>query len=370
MRRVLGVLLVVGWTVFAVAQRQTLNPREVHQVERILSQAMTVHQIPGASVGVVINGVPVWTHGYGMSDVEGDVAARDTTGYRLASVSKPLSAVAAMTLVQEHKLDLDAPIQKYCPAFPQKQWPVTTRQLLSHTSGIRHYKQGEDPDVEHGAERTTHYDTIHDALSVFANDPLEFQPGSKFGYSTYGYTVVGCVIEGASGKKYYDYLREAVLVPAGMEHTVVDNLQTIVPGRTRYYDLLDGHLINAGLMDDSYKIPGGGLISNVDDMSNFLAAMLSHKIVSDQTTMLMWTPVLKENETRGYGLGFGVGDQHGWQTISHSGGQKGTSTLIYMIPEKNFGVVILTNLEGQGDALHEVAQAVADELLLAKPVAP
>jgi CubicO group peptidase (beta-lactamase class C family) len=275
-----------------------------------------------------------------------------------------------MTLVQEHKLDLDTPIQKYCPAFPQKQWPITTRQLLSHTSGIRHYKEKDPGDGEHGAENTKHYNSINDALAIFANDPLEFQPGTKFGYSTYGYTVVGCVIEGASGEKYFDYLHHSVLVPAGMPRTVADDLQAIVPGRTRYYDLLDGHLINAGLMDDSYKIPGGGLISNVDDMSKFLAAMLAHKIVSADTTTLMWTPVLKENENRGYGFGFGVGDLHGWKTIAHTGGQKGTSTLIYMIPEKNFGIVILSNLEGQGDTLTQAAGAIADELLLAKPVAP
>lgn len=370
MRRVLGLFVVVGWTLVAGAQKQSLNPRDVYQVERILTQAMTVHQIPGASIGVVMNGVPVWTHGYGMADVEGDSIATESTEYRLASVSKPLSAVAAMTLVQEHKLDLDAPVQKYCPAFPEKQWPITTRQLLSHTSGIRHYKAKDPSDGEHGAENTKHYSSINDALSIFANDPLEFQPGSKFGYSTYGYTVVGCVIEGASGEKYFDYLRKSVLLPVGMPETVPDNLQTIVPNRTRYYDLLDGRLINAGLMDDSYKIPGGGLVSDVKDMSNFIASMLAHKIVTDQTTTLMWTPVTKENDKRGYGLGFGVGDLHGWKTIAHSGGQKGTSTLVFMIPEKNFGVVILTNLEGQGDALYQVAAAVADELLLSKPVAP
>lgn len=369
MRRVLALLMIVGWTLSAAAQRQSLNPRDVYQVERLLTQAMTAHQVPGASVGVVMNGVPVWTHGYGMADVEGGSIATEATEYRLASVSKPLSAVAAMTLVQQNKLDLDAPIQKYCPAFPQKESPITTRQLLSHTSGIRHYNAKDPSDGDHGAENTKHYSTINDALAIFANDPLEFQPGAKFGYSTYGYTVLGCVIEGASGEKYYDYLRHAVLLPAGMPDTVQDNVQSIVPHRTRYYDLLDGHLINAGLMDDSYKVPGGGLVANVKDMSNFIAAMLAHRIVSEQTTALMWKPVTSENG-RGYGLGFGVGDLHGWKTIAHSGGQKGTSTLVYMIPEKNFGIVILTNLEGQGDVLGQVAAAVADELLLSKPVAP
>jgi serine beta-lactamase-like protein LACTB, mitochondrial len=362
MQRLFTVLAIAILVSAAGAQNQSLRQPDVYKVERILTQAMTVHHIPGASVGVVINGVPVWTHGYGMADIEGSVEARDTTEYRLASVSKPLSAVAAMTLVEKHKLDLDAPVQQYCPAFPQKQWPVTVRELLSHTSGVRHYKPEED--IPHGAENTRHFDSINDALSLFAKDPLEFQPGTKFGYSTYGYTVVGCAIEGASGKNFYDYLREAVLSPAGMTHTVPDNLQTIVPDRARGYDFLNGQVINAGLMDSSYKIPGGGLVSNVDDMSNFIVAMLHDRIVSAEDTTLMWTPLkTTEGKEDRYGLGFGVGDQHGWKVIAHTGGQKGTSTILYMIPERQFGLVILTNLEGQGDVLRQAAAAIADELL-------
>jgi CubicO group peptidase (beta-lactamase class C family) len=363
MRRVAVLLLVPFFAVLAAAQQQTLPQPDVEKAQRVLSQAMTVHQIPGASIGIVMNGVPVWAHGYGMADVEGDVVARDTTEYRLGSISKSLSAVAAMTLVEQHKLDLDAPVQKYCPAFPQKQWPITMRELLSHTSGIRHYKD-KDADTPHWAENTKHFKSVDEGLSVFENDPLEFQPGTKYGYSTYGYTVVGCAIEGASGEKFYDYLRRAVLAAAGMTRTFVDNLQTIVPNRTRYYDVLEGHVINAGLMDSSYKIPGGGMISNVDDMSNFMAAMMQHKIVSEQTTTLMWSPLkVNEQDDDHYGLGFATGTQHGWRTVSHTGGQKGTSTIFYMIPEKQFGVVILTNLEGQGGVLREAAAAIADELL-------
>ena len=357
------VVAVVILTTLACAQSQSMPQPDVYKVERVLAQTMTAHQIPGASIGIVMNGAPVWTHGYGMADIEGSVVANDATDYRLGSISKPLSAVAAMTLVEQHKLDLDVPVQKYCPAFPQKEAPITVRQLLSHTSGVRHYKD-KDPDTPHWAENTKHFNSLNEALSVFANDPLEFQPGTKFGYSTYGYTVVGCAIEGASGENFYDYLRHAVLAPAGMKNTVTDNLQAIIPNRTRGYDLLDGHVINAGLMDSSYKIPGGGLLSNVDDMSNFMAAMMQHKIVSEQTTALMWTPVkTRDDKTSGYGLGFGTRDLHGWKVVAHSGGQKGTSTLMFMIPEKQFGVVILTNLENQGDALFEAAGAIADELL-------
>ncbi|HEY3927927.1 MAG TPA: serine hydrolase domain-containing protein [Candidatus Koribacter sp.] len=360
MRRVF-VLLLIAWCVPAIAQRQTLGERDVHAVENILSETMTANHITGASIGIVMNGQIVWTHGYGMSDLEGNVVARDTTEYRLGSISKPISAVAAMTLVEQHKLDLDVPIQKYCPAFPQKQAPITTRQLLSHTSGIRHYKP-QDPDVEHGAEETRHFNSINDALAKFANDPLEFAPGSKFGYSTYGYTVVGCVIEGASGEKFFDYLHDTVLKPAGMEHTLVDNLQAVIPDRTRYYDQIDGKVINAGLMDSSYKVPGGGLISSVDDMSEFMVAMMKNKVLSADTTALMWTPVTKMEGNRGYGLGFGMFELNGMKAVAHSGAQKGTSTTMLMIPEKQFGVVILTNMESEG-ALSKATNEIVAALL-------
>lgn len=363
MKRVLALFAGLLGPALAIAQMQTLTQPDVYTVERVLSETMTVHQIPGASVGIVMNGVPVWTHGYGMADMEGDVVARDTTEYRLASVSKPITAVAAMLLVEQHKLDLDAPVQKYCPAFPQKQWPVTVRELLSHTAGVRHYTP-KDPDIPHGAENTKHFDGVTDGLSVFANDPLEFQPGSKYLYSTYGYVVVGCAIEGASGEKFYDFLQHSVLAPAAMKHTLPDNLQAVIPDRARGYDLLNGQLINAGLMDSSYKVPGGGLLSTVDDLSNFMVALMRHQLLSEQTTTLMWTPLkTSDGKEDHYGLGFGMGDQHGWKTVSHTGKQKGTSTILFMIPEKQFGVVILTNLEGQGEVLRSTAAAIADELL-------
>jgi serine beta-lactamase-like protein LACTB, mitochondrial len=364
MRRILTLLVLSLAGAIAQAQ-QNFSQLDISRVRDVVQKTMVEHHIPGASAGVVMNGAMVWGQGFGVSDVETGVPAAEATEYRLGSISKPISAVAAMTLVEQHKLDLDVPVQKYCPAFPQKQWPVTMRELLSHTAGIRHYR---DDESTVWAENTKHFDSMNDALSVFANDPLKFQPGTQFGYSTYGYTVVGCAIEGASGKKFMDYLQEAVLSRAGMTHTVQDNLLQIIPNRTRYYDQQDGRIINAGLMDSSYKIPGGGLLSDVNDISAFMVAMMQHKVVSQQTVDLMWTPVKTSDEkTSGYGLGFGTGELHGLKTIAHTGGQKGTSTIMFMVPEKQFGVVILTNLEGQGDALRDAVTKIADELVGATP---
>src|SRR3954447_10287789 len=169
-------------------------------------------QAPAVTVAVAVDGKITYSKAFGMADVENDVKATPETLIRTGSIAKPITAAAAMTLVEAGKLDLDAPVQKYCPAFPQKQWAITTRELLTHPSGIRHYKEGE-------IESTKHYNSMSDGFTIFAADPLLFEPGTKFSYSTYGYTVAGCVIEGASGEKYFDYVREHVLLPAGMTHT-------------------------------------------------------------------------------------------------------------------------------------------------------
>ena len=182
---------------------------------------MATTHVPGLSVAVVENGEYEWASGFGLADVENNSPASEHTLFRLASISKSLSATGAMQLVESGKLDLDAPVQKYCPAFPQKPWPMTTRQVMGHLAGIRHYKGGPD-DLEIG--NTKHFDDpIQGGLNFFKDEPLLSEPGKTFHYSTQGYTLVGCVMEGAAGTKYVDYMMRNVFAPAGMEHTVVDN---------------------------------------------------------------------------------------------------------------------------------------------------
>jgi CubicO group peptidase (beta-lactamase class C family) len=157
-------------------------------------------------VGIVKDGALLWSTGYGLADVENNVPATDETMYRLASVSKAVSATGAMWLAEHGKLDLDAPVQKYCPAFPKKPWPITTREVLAHTAGIRHYKSdsADDPDIT----STKHFGSMEAALKLFENDDLVSEPGKQFHYSTFGYTLLGCVMEGASGQRYVDFMRQ------------------------------------------------------------------------------------------------------------------------------------------------------------------
>jgi CubicO group peptidase (beta-lactamase class C family) len=251
-----------------------------------------------------------------------------------------------MELGEQGKIDLDAPVQKYCPAFPQKQAPITTRQVMGHLGGIRHYKTEAQGDVEVG--NTKHFDNpIQVGLDFFKNDPLVDEPGKHFHYSTQGYTLVGCVIEGASGEKYVDFVREHVFALAGMEQTQADNRFTIIPYRTRFYSKTEsGTVQNADFLDSSYKIPGGGWLSSAEDMARFEVAMLHDKLVKGSTAQLMWSPLKPSDGSKDdYGLGWGTFREDGTLFVGHSGGQQGTSTDFLIAPEKRAGVVVLTNMD-------------------------
>ena len=294
----------------------------------------------------------VWCKGFGKADLENDIPVTPVTKFRLASVSKPVTAVAVMRLVEKGKIDLDAPVQKYVAKFPEKQWPITTRQLLCHISGIRHYRPGE-------SESTRHYDSMTQSLDIFKDDDLLFEPGTKMGYSTYAYTLLGCVLEAASGKSYMDCLREEVLEPAGMINTHVDDVIAIIPHRARGYAKAGtGQLRNAGLMDSSYKIPGGGLLAPAEDLVKFAIALQNGKLLKAETVSQMATrQKLKDGKEIENGLGWRV-DATG--ALAHGGAQQGTSTFLLVDRPNKVSVAVMANTEGVGPALSRLSVQLAD----------
>jgi CubicO group peptidase (beta-lactamase class C family) len=340
----------------AIAQTGKLSADRQAAIEGAISKFMAASNTPGVSAAVVQDGEFVWSAGFGMADLENSVPATSETLYRLGSISKPITATAAMELWERGKLDLDAPVQKYCPAFPQKPWPITTRQLLGHLGGIRYYNVPEVPysvsqaDPEVG--NTRHFENgIEGGLKFFANDPLVAQPGTHFNYSTQGYTLVGCAIEGASGETYADYVRENVLIPAGMLQTRPDDRFAIIPRRTRFYSKDEsGATVNAEFLDSSYKVPGGGLLSSASDMARFEVAILTDRLVKNATRDMMWTPQMPSDGLGRmvYGLGWQLGATDDVKDVGHGGGQQGTSTMMLIAPDARAGVVVLTNSDASG----------------------
>jgi CubicO group peptidase (beta-lactamase class C family) len=301
----------------------------------------------------------IWSRGYGKADLENDVPARADTKYRSASIGKCITATAAMRLFEQHKLDLDRPIQDYCEAFPRKPWTITTRHLLSHQSGIRHYGGPRDREEQ---TSVVHYASVADALAPFKDDPLLFEPGTNHSYSTYGYDVVGCVLEGATGMRFMDVIRSHVFEPCGMADSRDDDPAAIIPGRAAGYARVDGELRIATHVDMSNRLPAGGYLTTAPDLARFAAKFLDGGLVTRETRDAMLTEqVLKNGDTVNYGLGWGIIEDaagHADGTAFHGGSSPGASGMLFIDPKEHLGVVFLSNLENAPARL-ETARALA-----------
>jgi CubicO group peptidase (beta-lactamase class C family) len=270
--------------------------------------------------------------------VENSVAAKPDTAYRLASIAKSMTAVAVMQLVERGKIDLNAPINKYCAVYPQKQalkdapdkqFSITVRQLLVHQSGVRHNKPDE-------VLTTKHYNSISEAIGLFKDDPLVVEPETKYSYSTPGYTLLGCAIETASGMSYVDYMRENIFKPAGMTRTFMDDVYAIIPNRARGYRKTQaGEIQNAPLHDTSIKVPGGGLVTTAEDLSKFAIAINTTQLVKPESG----------GKEQGYAMGFLIDDRDGLLRVFNDGSQAGTRTYLFLMPKQKFAVALMTNLE-------------------------
>jgi len=339
MRKYRLILLVLALALAAAAQ--PLGRERIQSIEKLIGDEMAKQGIPAITAAVATGGEWRWSAGFGMADVENNVPARSSTIYRLGSISKPITAVAAMQLVEKGKLDLDAPVQKYVPAFPQKQWPVTARQLLGHLGGIRHYSNAAEVDS------TRHYTNLLDPLQIFAKDPLVAEPGTKFNYTTYGYVLLGAVVEAAASAKFMDYLRENIILPAGMERMQADSVFAIIANRARgYRRYATGQLENCALADTSNKIPGGGLSSTSDDLVKFALAVRRGALLKPDSVERMFTrQKTRDGADAPYGLGWNVTTLDGRKMVLHSGGQQGTSTVLVLLPKEGVSVALMCNLE-------------------------
>ena len=151
-----------------------------------------------------------------MTDVESRTPVTPLTRFRLGALSKPLTAVAAALLHDRGRLDLDAPVQRYVPAYPKKQWMVTTRQLMGDVAGV-HRIRGDNNDAMPGG----HCDSVGEAVAMLADDPLLFEPGTQHRYSVWGWVLVSGVVEGAAGEPFPRFMIREVFEPLAMKRTVV-----------------------------------------------------------------------------------------------------------------------------------------------------
>lgn len=311
--------------------------------------------IPGLSLTVAVKGKIVYSQGFGYADLEERVPVWPTTKFRIGSISKPLTATALVQLVEAGKLDLDSPVQNYVPSFPDKGGVITTRMLAGHLAGIRHY-QGDEFNIQ------KHYANVLDGVKIFKNDPLVSPPGTKFNYSSYGYNLLGAVVESASGENFLEYMQKHVFDAMGLVHTAPDQNAQIMDERSRFYEKeKDGTLENAPYVDSSYKWAGGGFLSTSEDLVRFGSMLLEPGFLKAESLKLLFTSQkTKSGEETGYGMGWGIAKSPSGRVVyEHSGGSIGGSSQLMVYPETRVVVALVTNLtsrEWKAAEVEEVAE--------------
>lgn len=298
-------------------------------------------RIPSISAGVLKDGIIQWLDAKGQIDLETFTSAKPTSLYRIASITKAITAVAIMQLYERGQINLDADINTYVPYFPQKKWKITVRNLLNHTSGIRSYKNEEEFNSK------MFYSSTKDAVMTFANDDLIFEPGTNYNYSSLGYSLLAALIENVTKMSFELYLRKEIFQVANMKATRVDRQRDIIFERAKGYEKSpDRKLINAPLSDLSIKVAGGGLISTSEDILLFAKALLEDKLISKSTLVEMTKPVVLKNGKRfNYGFGFSLSDPNdSLKYFGHDGRGTGFTTGLIIEPSSSTASVFFINV--------------------------
>ena len=300
----------------------------------------------------------VWAKGFGYADLENLSPARAESSYRLASLTKTITAIAILQLVEAGKIDLEAKVQTYVPYFPKKKWPITVRQLLGHLGGISHYK---NEALEGHIKETKN---TKQALAIFQDFDLVAEPGSRYLYSSYGFNLLGAVIEAASGEGYGDYIKNHIFNPLGMENTRLDSPLDLISNRVRGYQIIRGQIKNSEYVDVSSRFASGGTRSTVIDLIKYAKGIVSGKLLKPTTLRQMFeSMVQKDGRFTGYGMGWGVQPWKGYFQAAHGGSQPETRTFLLILPIEKFAVAIASNLEEMdlGPFVRKLSGLILDE---------
>ncbi len=356
-------LFVLSCILFLNGSGYTQTPKgnpysaKIQKFEEYVKSDLKKGNIAGLSAAFSFQGYE-WSNGYGYADLENKLPATAKSSYRMASVSKPMTAVGILVLVQQGKINLDSEVQEYVSYYPKKRWPISIRHLLGHLGGISHYR---DYEKECG---TTKKMTTREGVAIFKEWDLLHKPGSKFQYTSYGYNLLGAVIEEVSGQSYEKFMQEQVWQKIGMENTGIDYLYDLIPGRVRGYRKVGNKIQNTRPVSTSLKVGDGGTRSTVIDMVRFAQGLNQGKLLSQAYLDKMWTSMITtEKKQTGYGMGWSTGNFKGRFTVSHGGGQEGTRTYLLHFPSHKLTVAIASNLESTNPRYFAqlLAGAILDE---------
>ena len=318
----LGLLAIAGLWVYISATATPLHPNAsdvssvthaapsakwngaVEQARQIARAHLVDQNLPGLSVAVGEGSEIVWAEGFGWADLEKKTPVAPETRFRIGTASTPLTSAAAGLLLEQGRLSLDEPIQKYVPEFPEKQWPVTLRQVMGHLAGLPN--DGGDE----GELFSEHCDRPVDALQHFAARSLRFEPGTQYRYSNYSWIVVSAAIEAAADQLFLTFMRQQIFEPLEMHDTEAESSNEARGDRaTSYFPRFaaDPRYGPDVMRDIDLSCYAGSsvFVSTPSDLVRFAMAVNGGKLLKPETVQLLQAPQrLTSGEATGYGLGW------------------------------------------------------------------
>ena len=331
-------------------------PVDRQQLLDYMERVRDDNDLPGLSVAVAVDGEIVFSGGVGYAELDNRTSQTGRTVHNVGSISKVLAVVGLMQLVEQGRLDLDATIQTYLAYYPEKKWPITVRHILTHTSGTRHYNG-----VEFGEHRLLamrQYDDFEEATRLWRDDPLLFEPGTLWSYSSHATNLIHGIVEKLTGEGFENYLRRHVFEPASMLASQFDVPSRVIRNRGHGYVRDEqGRFVHPIWENPSYKYAGGGILSTAEDLVRFAMAINNGTLLNPETVRMMHEPQVDPSVKRFVADGEPqprdfkqaivwriLEDQAGRTFPSHTGTVKGTRSFLANYHEQ--GVVVALQANG------------------------
>ncbi|MFO7695396.1 MAG: serine hydrolase [Vicinamibacterales bacterium] len=328
-----------------------------------LFRAATKPGDPGVAVIVVRKGQTLYRAAHGMANLELGVALQPDHVFRIGSVTKQFTSAAIMMLAEEGKLAVTDSITKFLPDYPTQGKTITVEHLLTHTSGIQSYT-----DMPKWRNMFRQDMPLTELIDLFKNEPMQFEPGARWRYNNSGYILLGAIVEKVSGKKYADFVQERIFTPLGMKDTRYDVTDQIIPRRAAGYGRTGDRIVNAQYLSMTQPYAAGSLISTVDDLAKWDAALTAGRVINAESLAKCFAShKLASGSESGYGYGWSIGRYEGRAVQEHGGGIHGFRSYVLRIPSDGVYVAVLSNMAAAAPSPEMLARLAA-AIAIGKPL--
>ncbi len=312
------------------------------EFDKIISEQFKPNET-GCVALVAEKGKIIYKKAFGMANIELDVPMKTDMVFRVGSITKQFTAISILQLMEKRKLTLQDKITTHIPGYPEDGNKITIEHLLTHTSGIVNITSMKNfPDLKRKDLKTD------EVIDFFKNEPLEFEPGTKWSYSNSGYILLGYIVEKVSGLSYGKYLEENIFKPCHMTGSFLDNHAVIIRNRASGYAKDSAQTINAEFISMTIPHGAGGIVSTAEDLFRWNRALVSYKLVTRSTLEKAFKrQQLPDGKDTDYGYGWFFLNIQGHPTVEHGGGIEGFLASSIYLPNEDVFVAVLSNSTGQ-----------------------